>query len=137
MEPVEIEHVCAEHRSRPDDDEQRGEEDAGNVGSNFGGAELADHDVQGRSVVEMFALFKIELSLRIGKNAEFLNIEDVAQFQMQFQIPLGREKPAGPAAHRNLESRIKNLSASVAADETIHSLHATECQTSVPCGQSR
>ena len=69
VEAGEVEHVDAEHGSGPDADEERREEDAGDVGRDLGRAELADDDVEGRAVVEVLALLQVQLSLvRISKN---------------------------------------------------------------------
>ena len=69
VESGEVEHVDAEHGAGPDADEERREEDAGDVGRDLGGAELADDDVEGRTVVEVLALLQIQLSLvRRSKN---------------------------------------------------------------------
>ena len=69
VESGEVEHVDAEHGAGPDADEERREEDAGDVGRDLGGPELADDDVEGRTVVEVLALLQIQLSLvRRSKN---------------------------------------------------------------------
>ena len=63
VEAGEVEHVDAEHGAGPDADEERREEDAGDVGGDLGGAELADDEVEGRAVVEVIALLQVQLTL--------------------------------------------------------------------------
>ena len=63
VESGEVEHVDAEHGAGPDADEERREKDASDVGGDLGGAELSDDDVERRAVVEVLALFQIQLSL--------------------------------------------------------------------------
>ena len=63
VESGKVEHVDAEHGAGPDADEERREKDASDVGGDLGGAELSDDDVERRAVVEVLALFQIQLSL--------------------------------------------------------------------------
>ena len=45
VELSEVEDVDGEHGARPDNNEEDGEADSGNVGGDLGGSELADDDV--------------------------------------------------------------------------------------------
>ena len=63
VESGKVEHVDAEHGAGPDADEQRGEEDAGDVSGDLGGSELSDDDVERRAIVEVLAFLEIQLTL--------------------------------------------------------------------------
>ena len=63
VELGQVEQIHGEHRSRPDADEEGGEEEAGDVGCDLGSTELADHDLEGWAVVEVGALLKVQLTL--------------------------------------------------------------------------
>ena len=65
-ESGQVEHVDAEHGAGPDADEQRGEEDAGDVSGDLGGSELSDDDVERRAIVEVLAFLEIQLTLLSG-----------------------------------------------------------------------
>ena len=63
VESGKVEHVDAEHGAGPDADEERSEEDAGDVGGDLCGTELSNDDVEWRAVVEVLTLFEIQLTL--------------------------------------------------------------------------
>ena len=61
-----IEDIDGEHGAWPDDDKQDGEADGGNVGGDLGGSELADDNIQRRTVMEVLHVIKVQLSLILG-----------------------------------------------------------------------
>ena len=69
-----VEEVDAEHGAGPDDDEEGGEEEAGDVGGDLGGAELPDDDVERGPVVEVVALLQVQLALGFKRGGVGLQI---------------------------------------------------------------
>ncbi len=63
VEAVKLQDVDAEHRPRPDENEECGEGQTGAVGRQLGSPELLDDDLQGGTVVEVRALRQIQLTL--------------------------------------------------------------------------
>ena len=66
VEPSQVEDVDGEHGTRPQDDEEEGEEDGSGVCRHLGCPELPDDNLERWPVVEVLAVLEVQLALVLG-----------------------------------------------------------------------